>query len=373
MTTASPLALLAELTHRCPLRCPYCSNPRALVAGTDEIETPAWRRVLAEAAKLGVLQVHFSGGEPAVRKDLEGLVAAAAGIGLYTNLITSGLLLDAARIETLARLGLDHLQLSIQDTEAGNADRIAGYGGGHAHKIGLARIVREVGLALTLNVVVHRQNLDRLEAMIELAVTLGAHRLELAHAQYHGWALLNRAALMPTPAQVAAAVETVTAARARLAGALTIDHVVPDYYARRPKPCMGGWGRRFIIVTPAGTVLPCHAAATLPGFRFDNVSRRPLAEIWFEGEAFRRFRGTDWMPALCKECPERTLDWGGCRCQAFALTGAADATDPVCDRSPLNAEIRALARAEASSHPPPLVYRGRKDGESRLPCRIHAD
>jgi pyrroloquinoline quinone biosynthesis protein E len=313
--------------------------------------------VLWQAARLGVLQVHLSGGEPTVRRDLEDIVATAADVGLYTNLITAGVLLTRERLERLAALGLDHVQLSIQHVDPANADRIAHYEGGHAKKRQVARWVREIGLALTINAPVHRQNLDRLDGIIDFAVEVGAGRLEVAHVQYYGWALTNRAALMPTRAQVMWSGEIVRSARERLKGVLVIDHVVPDYYATWPKPCMGGWGRGIMNITPSGKVLPCHAAETIPGLQFDNVRDKLLAEIWLNGQAFQKFRGTDWMLEPCRSCDRREIDWGGCRCQAFVLAGNADAADPACVKSSRHADLVALAEREAALPPPAFVYR----------------
>ncbi|HEX6979045.1 MAG TPA: pyrroloquinoline quinone biosynthesis protein PqqE [Alphaproteobacteria bacterium] len=369
---APPMALLAELTHRCPLQCPYCSNPLNLERAAGELDTAAWMRVLDEAAALGVLQVHFSGGEPTVRRDLEALVAHAAGLGLYTNLITAGVLLDEPRVTALAAAGLDHVQLSVQDHAAPGADRIAGFRGSHARKLAAARLVRAAGLPLTVNAVVHRQNLDHLEAIIDLAVALGASRLEVAHVQYYGWALRNRAALMPTRAQLERATAAVTAARVRLKGVLVIDYVVPDYYARRPKACMGGWGRRFLNVNPVGRVLPCHAAETISGLTFESVTERSLAEIWADSDAFRRFRGTEWMPEPCRSCDRREIDWGGCRCQAFALTGRATATDPACALSPDHAAMLTVAAAESAGDAPPFAYRRFGGAETEPEAPAHA-
>ncbi len=352
-----PLALLAELTHRCPLQCPYCSNPLELERSATELGTDDWRRVLDEAAEIGVLQIHFSGGEPTVRKDLEALIAHAAGLDLYSNLITAGVLLDEARVAAIAEAGLDHVQLSFQDSEAGSADRIGGYRGGHEKKLVVARMVRDNDLALTVNAVVHRQNLDRLGELIDLAVDLGAQRLEVAHVQYYGWALRNRAAFLPSRAQLDAATAVVDDARARLKGVIAIDYVVPDYYARRPKACMGGWARQFLNVNPAGRVLPCHAAETITGLEFDTVKEHSLSHIWENSEAFARFRGTAWMPEPCRSCDRREIDWGGCRCQAFALTGGADAVDPACELSPDHETIFGIAIAESAETPPPFVYR----------------
>ncbi|WP_205574628.1 pyrroloquinoline quinone biosynthesis protein PqqE [Indioceanicola profundi] len=354
---APPLALLAELTHRCPLACPYCSNPVEMARAGQELGTPGWRRVIDQAAALGVLQIHFSGGEPLVRRDLEELVSHSAKAGLYTNLITSAVMLDQARLDALVAAGLDHVQISVQDAEPKSAERIGGMKGAHAKKMAAAARVRAAGLPLTLNAVVHRQNLDRLEQMIELALACDADRLEVAHVQYYGWALKNRAALMPTRAQLDRATEVVNAARAELKGRLVIDYVVPDYYAHRPKACMGGWGQRFITVSPAGKVLPCHAAEVIPDMRFDSVEEESLATIWAEGEAFQRFRGTSWMPELCRSCEHKERDWGGCRCQALALTGDAAATDPACAKSPHHAELVNVAERESAGDAPEFVYR----------------
>jgi pyrroloquinoline quinone biosynthesis protein E len=340
-----PLALLAELTHRCPLQCPYCSNPLALAGRGAEIDTTTWQRVLSEAAALGVLQVHFSGGEPTARRDLLELVRHAASVGLYTNLITSGVLLDRPRLAALAEAGLDHVQLSFQDADDGPGDMIAGYDGAQAKKHAVAALVVEQGLPLTANLVVHRRNLERLPAMIDMAVALGATRLEVAHVQYYGWALRNRAALLPTRAQLEDADQVVEAARVRLKGQVVIDYVMPDYYARLPKACMNGWGRRFINISPGGKALPCHAAETLPGIVFPNVADSALADIWLHSDAFTRFRGTAWMPEPCRSCDRREIDWGGCRCQALALTGDATRTDPVCELSPDHERIEAALAA----------------------------
>jgi PqqA peptide cyclase len=353
---APPLALLAELSHRCPLQCPYCSNPLDLERASDELDTATWQRVLGEAAALGVLQVHFSGGEPTVRRDLPLLLRHAATVGLYSNLITSGILRHDLELGELVAAGLEHVQLSIQDADARNGDRIAGLAGAQAHKVAFAAAVRAAGLPLTVNAVVHRQNLENLPEMIELALRLGASRLEVAHVQYYGWALANRDALLPTREQLDRATETVAAARERLKGVLVIDYVVPDYYARRPKSCMGGWGRQFLNISPAGKVLPCHAAEQLPGFVFPSVKEASLAEIWYEAEAFNRFRGTGWMPEPCRGCERREIDWGGCRCQAFALTGDAARVDPACALSP-DHHLLDVARHQATAPAAPFVYR----------------
>jgi PqqA peptide cyclase len=353
----APVGLLAELTHRCPLQCPYCSNPLELERVAGELPTEVWLDVLAQAADLGVLQLHLSGGEPTVRRDLEDIVAQAAKVGLYSNLITAAVLLTRERLERLAAAGLDHVQISIQDVERENADRIAHYEGGHARKLEVARWVRAIGLPLTLNAPIHRQNIASLPAIIELAVSLGAHRLEVAHVQYYGWALHNRQALMPTREEVLRSAELVESARERLKGVLVIDFVVPDYYARRPKPCMGGWGRGIINITPSGKVLPCHAAETIPGLAFDSVRERSLRDIWLHSHAFNRFRGTTWMPEPCRSCELREVDWGGCRCQAYAFAGDAGLTDPACGKSALHAAFVGVAERESAQPAPPFSFR----------------
>ncbi len=349
-----PLGLLAELTHRCPLGCPYCSNPLELDRRSDELDTETWARVFREAAGLGVLQVHLSGGEPAARRDLVEIMAAARTAGLYSNLITSGVGLTAKTFAALVDAGLDHVQISIQDSEPESADHIAGYKGAYARKRALASEVIRHGLPLTINAVMHRANIDRIGDMVALALELGATRVEIAHVQYYGWALKNRAALMPTPEQVTRATGVVEDLRKRHHGAIVIDAVVPDYYARYPKPCVGGWGRRSLNVTPSGLVLPCHAAQSIPGLEFWSVRDRSLADIWASSPAFNAFRGDDWMQEPCRSCPRKHEDFGGCRCQAFALTGDARATDPVCHLSPRHALVGELAAVQMDE---PYAYR----------------
>ena len=339
----APLGLLAELTHRCPLGCPYCSNPLALDKRADELDTETWARVFREAAGLGVLQVHLSGGEPAARRDLPEIVKAAREAGLYSNLITSAVGLNAQGISKLADAGLDHVQISIQDSDEKFADHIAGYDGASARKRALAADVVALGLPLTVNMVVHRANIERIGAMVDLALALGATRVEIAHVQYYGWALKNRATLMPSREQVEIALRAVEDLRRRHQGAIVIDAVVPDYFARYPKPCVGGWGRRSLNVTPAGKVLPCHAAEVIPGLEFWNVREHSLADIWRSSPAFNEFRGTAWMPQPCQGCERREKDFGGCRCQAFLIAGDARAADPVCHLSPHHALVVELA------------------------------
>ncbi len=366
----APIGLLAELTHRCPLQCPYCSNPLELERVNTELTTEEWQKVMRQAAQLGILQIHLSGGEPTVRRDLEEIVKTAADAGLYTNLITAAVLLTRERLVKLKEAGLDHVQISIQDvdTAAENADRIAGYKGGSAKKRIVAGWVRELGMPLTVNAPIHRHNIKSVEAIINYAVELGAGRVEIAHVQYYAWALKNRAALMPTREDFMAAAKVVEKARERLKGVLVIDMVVPDYYAKFPKPCMGGWGRGIINVTPSGRVLPCHAAESIKGLEFDSVRDKPLGEIWLSGQAFQKYRGTSWMKEPCRTCPRREVDYGGCRCQAFALTGDAANTDPACSLSPMHAEWAKVADVESHVVSPEFVYR-RPGGATPKPAR----
>jgi pyrroloquinoline quinone biosynthesis protein E len=349
-----PLGLLAELTHRCPLGCPYCSNPVALDSRGSELDTQTWARVFGEAVSLGVLQVHLSGGEPGARRDLVEITAAAHSSGLYTNLITSAVGITEATLAKLATAGLDHVQISIQDDEPVSADHIANYQGAFARKKALAAKVVDLKIPLTVNCVVHRANIDRIGSMVDLALSLGAKRVEIAHVQYYGWALQNRDMLMPTREQVERAVKAVEELRRSHQGEIVIDAVLPDYYARFPKPCVGGWGRRSLNVTPAGKVLPCHAAESIPGLEFWSVREHSLADIWANSPAFNAFRGTAWMQEPCRSCARRDIDYGGCRCQAFILTGDAAATDPVCYLSPHHAQVVALA---AQRRDVPYSYR----------------
>jgi PqqA peptide cyclase len=363
MIAPRPYALLAEITYRCPLHCPYCSNPvaaslceapRCPQGGSysdGDLSTDEWRRVIREAAALGVLQIGFSGGEPLVRRDLPDLVRAAREANLYTNLITSGIGLDDDRMGALRNAGLDSVQLSFQSDNTDLADEIAG-ARAHQHKLDAAAKIRAAGIPLSLNFVIHRRNIDRLLQMIDLAESLQAERVELANVQFYGWAFLNRAALLPTREQVVRAREIATAAKVRLAGKIDIFYVLPDYYENRPKPCLSGWGQRYLTVNPIGEVLPCPTASSaIPDLRFENVRARELDWIWRESESFNRFRGTEWMPEPCQSCPQREIDFGGCRCQAALLTGNAANTDPVCDLSSNRAGVDAVLRdLNSSSH-----------------------
>ena len=374
MNVPRPYALLAEITYRCPLHCPYCSNPVAVgsavlsgehvaqpstapnalrtahaTASNGELTTDEWKRVIREAAALGVLQIGFSGGEPLARRDLTELIRAAREANLYTNLITSGIGLDDDHVRDLRDAGLDSVQLSFQSDQPDLSDEIAG-ARAHRRKLDVASKIRAAEIPLSLNFVIHRRNIDRLPQMIELAESLGTERVELANVQFYGWAFLNRAALLPTHKQVARAREIATAAKARLAGKMEIFYVLPDYYESRPKPCLNGWGQRYLTVNPIGDVLPCPTASSaIPDLRFENVRARNLDWIWRESESFTRFRGTDWMPEPCRSCPQREIDFGGCRCQAALLTGNAANTDPVCEFSPDRAIVDAVLRDINSS------------------------
>ncbi len=348
-----PLSLLCELTYRCNLQCPYCYNPLDLRAYRDELTTGQWSSVLQAAADLGVIQAHFSGGEPTLRPDLVALVEAAAACGLYTNLITQGTFLDDELLDRLVDGGLNHVQISIQAPQAPLADRIAG-AIVHDKKADALRRVLTRDVALTLNCVLHRLNHDSIEEVIDYAQRLGIRRLELANVQFYGWAYRNRGALMPTLEQVRHGEDVVAAARERLRGSMEIVYVLPDYFGDFPKPCMNGWGRQFITVTPNGYALPCPAAAGITTLAFENVRDRALGEIWCDSASFVRYRGTDWMPEPCRSCERRELDWGGCRCQAYLITGDPGVTDPACSLSPDHAAIASLREETSGAEP---VYR----------------
>jgi pyrroloquinoline quinone biosynthesis protein E len=354
--TPRPYTLIAEVTHRCPLACPYCSNPLELAGREQEIDTKAWLRVFEEAEALGVVQLHLTGGEPLARADLEELVKGARRLGLYTNLITSGVPLKRERLDALAEAGLDHVQVSIQARDPALADDIAGYDG-HAQKLEVMRWVKELGLPLTMNVVLHRKNLHEVDALVALAEEMKADRLELANTQYLAWAHANRDMLLPTRAQIDEAGSKAKQHAARLKGRLDVLFVKPDYFGSTPKACMDGWARRFILVTPEGDVLPCHAAKSLPGFAWEKVTQRSLADIWTSSDALNRYRGDAWMPEPCKSCEKKTIDYGGCRCQAFALTGDASATDPACELAPSHARV---VEAHALLADRKFIHRGRR-------------
>jgi len=342
-----PRALIAEVTHRCPLHCVYCSNPLEMKRRSEELSTEDWSSIFRQAGEMGVLQLHLTGGEPLARADVTELVRAGRAANLYVNLITSGVGLDAARLDALIGAGLDHIQLSFQDVEEGPASEFSGTRS-HALKLRVAAMIRERPVAFTVNIVVHRRNLDRLEEMIAFAEQSGAQRLEIANVQYYGWALRNREALLPTRQQLDRSIAIVEAARERLKGRLRVDFVLPDYYAKYPKPCMNGWGHQQMLIDPAGIVLPCHAAGVIPGLEFFAAPAHSLRWIWEESPAFNRFRDEGWMPEPCRSCDRRSRDFGGCRCQALLLTGDAAATDPVCSLAPTRTVIdETLARVNA--------------------------
>ena len=345
----NPLALIAEITHRCPLHCVYCSNPLQLAGAQTELSTEEWLRVFQQAGKLGMLHAHFTGGEPLARLDLAELIDGARSAGLYNNLITSGIGLNETRLQSLVDAGLDHIQISFQDSREDAANWIAG-ARAHAHKIELSRAIRRHKLAFTANLVVHRQNIDHLEEMITFLEQLAPDRMEIAHTQYYGWALKNRPALLPTRAQLEKAVEVVAAAEKRMSGRIRLDSVVPDYYARYPKACMGGWGRQLMLINPAGKALPCHAAEVIPGLQFENVGEKSLESIWRGSSSFEKFRGEEWMPEPCRSCDRRGEDFGGCRCQAFLLAQDAAATDPACSLAPAHHLVEvALQKANSGA------------------------
>ena len=353
-----PYTLIAELTYKCPLRCVYCSNPLDMEAHGATTPTGDWLRIFTQAEELGVVALHLTGGEPLLRKDLEALVAHARTLGLYTNLITSGVPLTHERLARLAKAGVDHVQLSFQDAEPRGSDRMAG-AGVFEDKLAVAAWVQELRLPLTINVVLHADNIDHVDDIIALAERLGADRLELANTQYLGWALVSRARLLPTAAQIARVRASAKAARDRLVGRMEIILVLPDYVVGKPRPCMDGWASRFIVVAPDGLVLPCHAAQGITSLSFESAREKPLGDIWETSPALAQFRGEDWMPEPCRSCDRRGVDYGGCRCQAFELLGDAGKTDPACSLSPdhgiVTAAVEAAERRDAR---PDLVLRG---------------
>jgi pyrroloquinoline quinone biosynthesis protein E len=340
-TPSNPLALIAELTHRCPLHCVYCSNPLELQARNAELSTEDWSRVFQEAAVLGVLQADFTGGEPLTRPDIADLIRAARASGLYVNLITSGLPLDESRLDALVAAGLDHFQLSFQGAREEIAQEISGTKA-HSHKLRVLEWLKQHRVAVTLNFVIHRRNIEQLPEMLALAESSSASRVEFANVQYYGWAFANRDGLLPTHEQLTQSIDFLKKAQQRLAGKIKVEYVVPDYYAKYPKPCMGGWGRKLMLITPNGDALPCHAARVIPGLSFENVNNRSLREIWAVSDAFQKFRGEAWMQEPCKTCDRRSQDFGGCRCQAFLLAGEAAETDPVCSLSPQRSRVDSI-------------------------------
>ena len=373
-----PLWLLAELTYSCPLQCPYCSNPLRLGERSRELATEDWLRVLAEARKLGAIQLGLSGGEPLLRKDLEIIVGEARRLGYYTNLLTSGMGMDEARISALKEAGLDHIQVSFQADDPDLNNRLAGTDS-HRHKMEVARLVKAYGYPMVLNVVMHRHNLDRMREILDMALALEADYVELANTQYYGWALANRDYLLPTRDQLQRAEAVAHDYQARFSDRMKIYFVVPDYFEGKPKPCMNGWGRIFLSVAPDGTALPCHAAADLPGLELPNVRDHSLEWIWKKSPDFNEFRGESWMQQPCSTCDERASCFGGCRCQAYLLTGDAAAADPACSKSPSHHVIlRAVEHAAGLQSPPQPIMRNRRNvsrvlqNEVNVPIRVES-
>ena len=363
-----PLWLLAELTYRCPLQCPYCSNPVDFARRSEELGTDEWIKVLREARQLGAMQLGFSGGEPLLRPDLEDLISEARALGYYSNLITSGVGMDEERVARFKQAGLDHIQISFQASQ----EELNNFLGGTAsfqHKLEMARAVKAQGYPMVLNIVLHRQNIDQIEDIIRMTIDLKADFVELASTQYYGWSKLNLDALLPTREQLQAAEAVAKRYQQQMKDRMKIIYVVPDYYEERPKACMNGWGSIFLTIAPDGTALPCHAAQQLPGLTFPNVRDHSIAEIWSNSSAFNHFRGFEWMQEPCRSCPEKTKDFGGCRCQAYMMTGDAHATDPVCSKSPRHAELTAdlerIARVAAGvSAARPLVFRNSRNSRA---------
>jgi len=359
-----PLWLLAELTFKCPLQCAYCSNPLDFAKYKDELSTEEWLDVFREGRKLGAVQLGFSGGEPLVRKDLEILVKEARNMGYYTNLITSTVGMDIDRVKGLKEAGLDHIQISFQASDAELNDLLAGTKA-FQHKLDMAKAVKAQGFGMVLNFVIHKGNIDYIENMLALSVELGADYVELASSQYYGFALLNRDQLLPSAKQLEKAEAIAHRYQDEQKGKMKIYYIIPDYYEKRPKPCMNGWGKIFLTIAPDGTALPCHSARVLPDIEFPNVRDHDLKHIWHESEAFNHFRGDSWMKEPCKTCPEKEKDYGGCRCQAYLLTGDATAADPVCDKAPQHtAVLEAIAQANTTSYDQTVVMRNSRNSKN---------
>ena len=364
--SGKPLWLLAELTYKCPLQCPYCSNPLEISKYNDELTTDDWFRVLRESRALGAMQLGLSGGEPLVRKDLEEIIEEAHKLGYYSNLITSGVGMDAERVARFKSAGLDHIQISFQASDQELNDFLGGTNS-FTHKLEMARAIKAQGYPMVLNIVLHQQNIDQLDDIIKMSIELKADFLELASTQYYGWSKLNVEHLLPTRDQVIKAESIAKQYQVEMKGKMKILYVVPDYYEKRPKACMNGWGSIFLTIAPDGRALPCHAAATLPNIEFPNVRENTIQSIWEESQAFNKFRGFDWMEAPCRSCPEKEKDYGGCRCQAYMMTGNAAASDPVCDKSShhktLQEEVASIAK-KGSNKNHPLIFRTMKNSKS---------
>lgn len=364
-----PLWLLAELTYRCPLQCPYCSNPVEIAKYNDELSAEDWIRVMRQARKMGAAQLGFSGGEPLVRRDLETLIAEARGLGYYTNLITSGVGMDEKRVKTFKEAGLDHIQISFQASD----EELNNYLGGtrsFQHKQEMARVVKEHEYPMVLNIVLHRKNIDQIRDILDMTVALNADYVELASTQYYGWSRVNIEQLLPTRAQLARAEKTAREYQEKMKDKMKIIYVIPDYFENRPKACMNGWGSIFLTIAPDGSALPCHAAAQLPGLEFPNVRDYSVSQIWNDSDAFNQFRGFDWMKEPCRSCPEKEKDFGGCRCQAYMLTGDAANADPVCDKShhhqQLHEDVERIdgLAGTAEFEAKPLVFRNMKNSKA---------
>ena len=367
-----PMWMVAELTYRCPLHCPFCSNPVDFARVQNELSTVEWFRVLGQARALGAVQLGLTGGEPLSRPDLEQIVAEAHRLGFYTNLITSGVGLNETRMGALKQAGLDHVQLSFQDSTRELNDFLSSTRTFEL-KRRVATLIKAHGLPMVMNCVIHRLNIDHVDRIIELALEIGAEYLELANTQFYGWAELNRRQLLPTREQLAHSEAVVAAYRQRIGDRLKILHVISDLYETRPKRCMNGWGSTFMVIAPDGLVMPCHAARMLPGIELPSVRDVALRDIWLDSAAFNRYRGDQWMPEPCRSCPEKARDLGGCRCQAFQLTGDVGATDPVCDKSPLHARVLEIVNAPRPLKPAPerpLVFRTPENSELRIAATL---
>ena len=366
-----PLWLLAELTYRCPLQCPYCSNPVEIAKYNDELSTEDWIRVLQQARKMGATQLGFSGGEPLVRRDLEDLIGEARRLGYYTNLITSGVGMDADRVKKFKEAGLDHIQISFQASN----EELNNYLGGtksFRHKQEMARVVKEFEYPMVLNIVLHRKNVDQIRDILDMTVDLNADYVELASTQYYGWSRVNIEQLLPTREQLARAEVVAKEYQEKMKDKMKIIYVIPDYFENRPKACMNGWGSIFLTIAPDGSALPCHAAAQLPGLDFPNVRDYSIEQIWDDSDAFNKFRGFDWMQEPCRSCPEKEKDFGGCRCQAYMLTGDATNADPVCDKSPhhgrLHADVDRIGSLSGTKEfeSKPLVFRNMRNSKELI-------
>lgn len=364
-----PLWLLAELTYRCPLQCPYCSNPVEMAKYKDELTTEDWFRVMQQARKMGATQLGFSGGEPLVRKDLEELIAEARRLGYYTNLITSGVGMDEERVAKFKEAGLDHIQISFQASN----EELNNYIGGtksFQHKLEMARVVKKYDYPMVLNIVLHRKNIDQIDEILDMTVDLDADYVELASTQYYGWSRINVDQLLPTKAQLANAEKVAMEYQERMKDKMKIIYVIPDYFENRPKKCMNGWGNIFLTIAPDGTALPCHAAGQLPGLEFPKVTDHSVDWIWDDSPDFNKFRGMDWMKEPCRSCPEKENDLGGCRCQAYMLTGDAANADPVCDKSPhhklLHDDVERIDKEADKLEAKPLIFRNMKNSKEEI-------